>query len=124
MIAASRRSFITGLVALVAAPAIVRADSVMKIAPIDVYDTRCLWDYCIGTDQMVIRIDRRLETMVRLPHIKQIPLKAARVILGENHPIFTMRPEAGMQRFVSHGVSSNELRQNGLLPEWCQERFV
>lgn len=119
----TRRGFLIGALVLIAAPAIVRADSLMKIMAIDVYDTRCLWDYCITTDQMVIRVDRKLGTLVRPPHAYQVPIKTARAIFGENHPIFTLRPEAGMQEFAMRAVSSHELRQNGVLPEWCQERF-
>lgn len=123
----TRRGFLVGALALITAPAIVRADSLMKIVPIDVYDTRCLWDYDIGWDEMILRVDRRLETMVRPPHIQQIPLRVAKAVLDPRHPIFTMRPEHGTQKFVTTQLTSVKLRALGVAPPWAAnipERFV
>lgn len=55
-----RRSFLTGLASLFAAPAIVRASSLMPVGNIDhiLYPMRGLIDYMISTDNLVIRVDR------------------------------------------------------------------
>lgn len=123
----TRRGFLIGALALMTAPAIVRVDSLMKVVPIDVYDTRCLWDYCIQSDEMLLRVDRRLETMVRPPRIQQIPLKVAKRVFGENALIFKVRPPVGNQSFAQVAVTSDELRKLGIVPPWAanvQERFV
>lgn len=55
-----RRSFLTGLASLFAAPAIVRASSLMPVGNIDhiLYPMRGLIAYNIGTDSLMIRVDR------------------------------------------------------------------
>lgn len=120
-----RRSFITGLIALVAAPAIVRAGSLMPVKIIDIYDTRCIWHYCIGSDEMILRIDRALHTLARPQRITEIPLKVAKQIFGFEHPIFDLMPEARQQKFVSKAIPSHELIAHGFLPSWpnVQSRF-
>lgn len=112
----TRRGFIIGALALVTAPAIVRADSLMKIAPIDVYDTRCLIDYDIGSDQLLLRVDRSLRRLVR-PHpnrATELDVKTARAIFGD-HPIFRVSPVEGLQVYAARPVTNHELQQHGLV---------
>lgn len=56
LIQPSRRSFISGLTALVVAPAIIRASNLMPVK--NFYYDRFLVDYEIGLDCLVIRMDR------------------------------------------------------------------
>lgn len=111
----TRRGFLIGALALMTAPAIVRADSLMKIVPIDVYDTRCLVDYDIGTDTLVLRVDRRLETMLRPTTrcpTQLVGIDKAKLVF-RNHPIFDAKPIEGRQVFAMRSVSRMELVQLG-----------
>lgn len=65
MIELPRRSFLVGLAAAFTAPAIVRADSLMPVKFVDWHDTRILYAYLIGSDEMAIRVDRAPHRMVR-----------------------------------------------------------
>lgn len=56
----SRRKFLTGLSALIVAPAIVRVESLMPVKSIDLADYRYIVDYMIGTDTMALRMDKAL----------------------------------------------------------------
>lgn len=58
----SRRSFFTGLATLIAAPAIVRAESLMKLAPMEIIRTpaismRMIGEYAVGDDNLISRLD-------------------------------------------------------------------
>lgn len=58
----SRRMFFSGAVALIAAPAIVKVESLMKLAPTEVLrpdgiSLRMIDDYVVGEDQLVSRLD-------------------------------------------------------------------
>lgn len=99
----ARRGFLLGLSAGISAPMICRVESLMRVVPIDVWDTRCLIDYCINMDEYVLRVDRRLETMIRPPKIMQVSIAQARQIFG-SHDIFDMRPEAGKQVYADARV--------------------
>lgn len=73
MIETGRRSFLAGLGALFAAPAIVRADALMKIKgkPLKCgYFHRVLCDYEIMSDRLILRIDKATH---RLPMPRLLP---------------------------------------------------
>lgn len=67
-----RRGFLLGLGAVLAAPAVVRASGLMQVRSVDhlVYSTRGLMDYCIGTDQLVVRIDQANFELAHLKHMR------------------------------------------------------
>lgn len=116
----SRRGLITGLIALSSAPAIVRAESLMKVVSIDIYDTRCLVQYEVAWDGFSIRVDRRLETMLRpkghLSYVKEISIAEAKRILPiDAHFAFSMEPPAGIQRHVDMQLSIEQARRLGML---------
>jgi hypothetical protein len=56
----ARRSFLTGLGAMLAAPAIVKADTLMRVGNINhiLYPVRGLVHYQVVTDRLCVRIDR------------------------------------------------------------------
>jgi hypothetical protein len=115
----SRRGFLIGALALMTAPAIVRADSIMKVASIDVFDTRCLIDYNIMDDQLVLRVDRSLRTLMRPTRIREIDIKAAKAIFGP-HPIFIARPfdpvtGVDKQIYAMRRITTHELIRHGVV---------
>jgi hypothetical protein len=55
-----RRSFILGLGSIIAAPAIVRVSSLMPVRVFDPAYYRYLVDYSIGSDRMMLRMDKAL----------------------------------------------------------------
>jgi hypothetical protein len=114
----SRRSFITGLVALVAAPTIVRASSLMPVKNIDVYDTRCLWDYDISRDVMILRVDRQLETMLRPAkfgclYVCEVPVDVAKRVFGNRATVFNDCPPAGKRVSSFIEIGANRLCEFG-----------
>lgn len=57
----SRRAFLGGLLAVIAAPAVVHAGVLMPVRSIErftTYDTRFLVAYNVGTDEKLLRVDR------------------------------------------------------------------
>lgn len=103
----TRRGFLIGALALMTAPAIVRADSLMKVTPIDVYDTRCLIDYEISMDRWLLRVDRSLTRLVR-PRVtrngmgQEVDIETAKNLFGK-HWIFdaqTFNRDANMDQRV------------------------
>lgn len=98
----ARRSFIAGMIGLVAAPAIVRAASLMPVRAFDPYYTRYLIDYMIGTDQEVIRVDRALFPLIVPNNARTIPAHIAHTYIPK-HRIDSMRPIEGQQLTI-HGV--------------------
>lgn len=115
----TRRGFLAGALALMAAPAIVRADSIMKVMPVDLYDTRCLVDYHIGDDAMVVRVDRLMlgsgfgllrGERVRRAGCREIPIHVAKGLMPkEAHFAFSMTPPEGIQRHVDMMLSQAQL---------------
>ncbi len=53
----NRRKLITGLISFIAAPAIVRAESLMKLPRPQEISLRKIVEYTIDSDQLVTRID-------------------------------------------------------------------
>lgn len=109
----TRRSFLIGALALVAAPAIVRADSLMKIAPTTIilseneFDRRVLVDYEIMSDSLIMRVDvvygRKL---IRPDHVKEFSLDEAKKVFGHSHPIFDVQPKLGEQKYAMTRVGN------------------
>lgn len=56
----NRRGFLLGLTSALAAPAIVHAGNLMPVKIFDPYYTRYLVAYNIGTDELLLRVDRAL----------------------------------------------------------------
>jgi hypothetical protein len=102
----ARRGFITGALALLAAPVVVRAEGLMKVAPTSVilpehrFDTRILVDYDITTDSALLRVDRKLGKLIRPPRVVEASLEYAKAKLGANHPIFDVQPGPGQQKYA------------------------
>lgn len=112
MLELKRRSFLTGLGALIVAPSIVRVQSIMPVKSFDPYYRRYLWDYCIGTDSMILRCDVALHQL-KIPReingfIQNIPEHVAFKILGKEN-IMAIKPNIGVQKNVAAIVSFNEL---------------
>lgn len=103
----SRRGFLIGSLALLATPVIVRAEGLMKVAPTSVilpesrFDTRVLVDYSIGTDSMIMRVDRLQGKLLR-PTARnlEVSIEEAKRVFGASHPIFDEQPAVGVQRYV------------------------
>lgn len=111
----TRRGFLVGALALMTAPAIVRADSIMRVVPIDMYDTRCLIAYDIRSDQLMLRVDRCLNTMVRPNrHVQLISTELAKKLMPFPDA-FTMRPPPGVQRHVDMLITNQELIKHGVV---------
>lgn len=102
----TRRGFLVGGLALLAAPVIVRAEGLMKVAPTSMilpehrFDTRILVDYQIESDSLVLRVDRKLGQLIRPPGAREAPLAYAKAKLGADHPIFDMQPGPGQQKYA------------------------
>lgn len=115
----SRRAFLGGLAALIAAPAIVRVGSLMPIKIVDLYDTRCMLDYQVMSDRYILRVDRCSRTLyrprTRLESFQVISEKQARA-LGMPDFAFQMRPPLDVQRHVDIGFEYGELKK--LMPEF------
>lgn len=114
----SRRELLTGLVAFAAAPAIVRAESLMPVKIIDWYDTRCLIGYQIKTDSYILRVDRFSRLLRRPPMsncVRVITNMEARQLLPkEAHFAFSMTPPENIQRHVDYGITMQQAREFGM----------
>jgi hypothetical protein len=102
----SRRSLLTGLAATLAAPAVVRAGSLMPVKLFDPYYTRYLCAYSIGTDEMRLRVDRALFPLPnpRPGHGVQVvsPTEAHRWI--PKAVIEGIRPGPGVQQYIDFAL--------------------
>lgn len=109
----SRRGFLIGAAALLVAPAIVRAEGLMKVAPTSVilpeyrFDTRILVDYQLESDSLILRVDRKLGQLIRPPGMREAPLAYAKAKLGADHPIFDVQPGPGQQKYVMVALGSD-----------------
>jgi len=95
----SRRGFITGLTSLMVAPAIVRVESIMPVKFVDIYNTRYLVDYNLGTDSLVLRIDRALHALPMPKYVNYISEEHALKYVDKNK-ILSMRPQEGEQQYL------------------------
>lgn len=103
----SRRGFLTGGLALLAMPAVVKAEGLMKVAPTSVilpeykFDRRVLVDYDIGTDSMILRVDVvRDRKLIRPPNVREVSIEYAKTKFGADHPIFEVQPAPGQQKYA------------------------
>lgn len=111
----TRRGFLTGTLALLAVPAIVRAEGLMKVRPTSVilpeykFDRRVLGDYLIASDSLRVRVDvvygRKL---IRPPNVKEFSLDEAKRVFGPNHPIFDVQPAPGQQKYAMVHVGNRD----------------
>lgn len=115
----SRRSFLGGLAVLVAAPAIVRAGSLMPVKVVDLYDTRCMLDYQVASDNFILRVDRCSRTLYRprtmRGSLQVISEKQARA-LGMPDFAFRLQPTHDVQRHVDICFAYGQLKK--LMPEF------
>ncbi len=113
----TRRGFLASAVALLAMPAVVRADGLMKVAPTYVilpeclFDRRVLIDYQIESDSLVMRVDVLRGKLNRPPDVREATLEDAVRVFGVDHPIFSIQPIVGVQRVamttVGHRAYNN-----------------
>jgi len=109
----SRRGFIASGLALLAMPAVVRAEGLMKVAPTSVilpeykFDRRVLVDYHIVSDSLMVRVDvvwgRKL---IRPPNVPELSIDEAKKVFGESHPIFDVQPAPGQQKSRKRAVAT------------------
>lgn len=113
----TRRGLLTGLVAFAAAPAIVRAESLMPVK--DFRYTRYLADYLVGSDEWVISVDRAWEPLFlpkKWPKLLT-PEETYRYIpkrIIESH----LNPLPGQQLNISMKLIWKELTATGERPAW------
>lgn len=136
----SKRTFLTGLSSLLMAPAIVKADTLMKVSNIDhiLYPMRGLIVYNIGTDTLQVRIDRAnfqlstpkvgcgVEYILTDKEIKKLFLKDILNSLIPDKPyiddvkpgwpLVTKNIEDRQQKFTMKEFSALEWSEKGLLP--------
>lgn len=116
----ARRSFIAGLASLLASPAIIKADTLMKVGNIDhlLYPIRGLVIYSMMRDQLIVRIDR-----ANIP-INMQPKNAHKILTNrEINLLFTkdqiaaILPNKPMQQLGMDKIfSTREWVEKGLLP--------
>lgn len=102
MVELSRRSFVT---ALIAAPVIVRATSLMPIKAFDPYYTRYLSVYDITIDRMLLRIDRALfppTDLAPLKGIEVVPAHVAHRFVSKRSIDLLLQPTGRIQVFMYH----------------------
>jgi len=113
MILASRRSFLTGLTAaLIVAPSIVRASSLMPVKAFDPFYRRYIWDYCIGTDEMMLRCDVAQFPLPTPKYVNVVSEQTAMKLLGRDN-VLGMKPAPGEQLNIMRAVSGVELMSGG-----------
>ena len=102
----TRRGFITGLTALIIAPAIIKVENLMPIKVVDLYNTRYIWDYEIMSDRMILRVDRALHALKMPPaYIPQVPAHIAHKFIPK-YLIENLKPPEGSQKYISVAVST------------------
>lgn len=113
----TRRGLLTGLVAFVAAPAIVRAGSLMPVK--DFRYTRYLADYFVNSDEWTVRVDRSWEPL-------HLPKKWPRVITAEEAHRYIPKsiideiliPKPGEQLYLHTRLDWQQLTASGERPRW------
>lgn len=101
----SRRGFLTAGLALLAMPAIVRAEGLMKVAPTSIilpeskFDRRVLVQYQIHSDSLMMRVDVAYgRKLIRPPGVAEFSVDEAKKVFGVDHPIFDIQPAPGQQK--------------------------
>lgn len=105
----TRRGFLTGLAALITAPAIIKVENLMPIELIDLYNTRYIWDYEI----MILRVDRALHKLAIPPkYVQTIQPHIAHKFIPK-HMIENLKPPEGSQKYISVAVSGVDFLNAG-----------
>lgn len=104
LILPNRRAFIGGALALFAAPAIVRAQSLMPVKP--TFYERAICNYSIGTDQLFIRLDVQQGYPLPVPRFGAISVDAALRRLPPEYvkKFRSLRPALGVQQCMTWAV--------------------
>lgn len=113
-----RRSFLIGLGSLFAAPAIIKAESLMKVGNIDhiLYPVRGIVDYCIGTDQLLVRLDRANFPINMTPKVMHLLSDKEINALFTKKQIASIMPTKPLQQLgISKAFNSIEWSEKGLL---------
>lgn len=108
----NRRNLILGLTSVLAAPSIVHANNLMSIKIFDPYYTRYLVEYCIGTDELMLRVDRAqhpLPIPVRL--VDQVSEEFAYRFIPRKI-IESIKPDIGQQKFIQTNITCFEALQS------------
>jgi hypothetical protein len=111
----SRRGFLASGLALLAMPAVVKAEGLMKVAPTSVilpeykFDRRVLVDYHIASDSLMMRVDVvQGRVLPRPPRVLEVSLDEARKVFGADHPIFDVQPALGQQKYAMTQVGNRD----------------
>lgn len=94
---ASRRGFLGGLLAAIAAPSIVHAGNIMPVRAFDPYYTRALIDYAISSDTLMLRIDRATFPLAVPRGVTSITLAEAYRFIPKALVEASLKPEPGQQ---------------------------
>jgi hypothetical protein len=94
-----RRSFLLGLGAVIAAPAIVKPQNIMPIKLFDPYYTRYLMDYLLGSDELALRIDRSLSPLKIAKHMQLVPAHIAHKFIPKI-AVENLKPPEGQQKYL------------------------
>lgn len=132
----ARRSFLAGFASILAAPAIVKADALMRVGNIDylLYPMRGLIAYDIQTDEFLVRIDRA-NFQLRVPSVGRgveyvMTEKEIKTLIPKYHldaliPRAPFVPIKDGDKILHHGMqqkhftiafSPSEWQEKGLLP--------
>lgn len=115
-----RRSFLAGLGSLLAAPAVIKAESLMRVGNIDhiLYPMRGLVTYSIGTDSLIVRVDRANFPLNMRPRgpIEQYLTEQQIIKLFTKEQLNSILPtELMQQKYIFKPFSSVEWLEKGLL---------
>ncbi len=116
-----RRGFLAGLGSLLLAPAVVKADSLMKVGNIDhiLYPMRGLVDYNIMTDSLYVRVDRANFPLQIPKHIMHVLSEKEIKTLFTSEQLELIKPKSKSirQQFnMSKIFNPQEWYDKGLLP--------
>lgn len=116
----ARRSFITGFASLLAAPAVIKADALMKVGNINhlLYPVRGLLLYSIVRDELIVRIDRASVSINMKPkNVQKILTEKEINLLFTKDQIAAILPTKPMQQLgMDKLFSTQEWVEKGLLP--------
>lgn len=115
----SRRSFFTGLATLIAAPAIVRTESLMKLAPTRIIRPTFGLDLACGADTTIVT---RLDVLYGSMYVRPEWTVLVPNITLDEYSERILAPMVNRLRddfidTVMYGIEGNSFRLNGLLHE-------
>lgn len=103
----TRRGFIIGLSATVAAPTIIRAESLMPIKVFDRLYTRAMVEYVADFDQYAVQVDRSWRKLPMPIGAQSIPMEVLEKIVSPRELADLIPPNNG-QRHIGVGVSRQQ----------------